>query len=226
MAYRMRKPGSCRDLAKKPGVSKSQAAKLKREGRLAELYSKPHLRTPAPAPPTLSKESMKNKPNTAVEPPVEKQKHRFTLEKVEKNKERLEAIKRAIGCGLTVRAICEIFRVSPHTVGLVGKREPELVAAGKNRLAGKFNYGAHLALESAIEAIVEGTMPPASLPVAAGIFTDKSLKLGGEATAMDGMAEHRTLVDPTELAKRAKAALSKQAVVDVKVKPDEPPIDV
>jgi len=163
---------------------------------------------------------MKNKPNTAIEPPVGKQKHRFTLEKVEKNKERLEAIKRAIGCGLPVRSICEIFRVSPHTVGLIGKREPELVAAGKNRLAGKFNYGAHLALEQAIEAIAEGTMPPASLPVAAGIFADKSLKLGGEATAMDGMAEHRTLVDPIDLAKRAREALSEQNTDGEHVKSD------
>jgi len=148
--------------------------------------------------------------------PVPEQKHRFTAEKVQKNKERYESIKRAIGCGVPVLTICEIFKVSHHIVGLISAREPDLVASGKKRLASKFRHGAHLALESAIDDIAEGRMPPSSKPVSAGIFTDKSIQLEGEATIV---VEHRQAADPAELARQAREALARQVIEVEEVQP-------
>jgi hypothetical protein len=144
--------------------------------------------------------------------------HRYSEEQIRKNLERMTFILRAVEQGIPYRPICKTFRVSPHTVQILSEREPTLAATGRQRLARKMRVASHLAVESAIDDILEGKMPPSSKPIASAVWADKSLVLDGEASAI---VEHRSAVDPVDLAKRAKAALQRKQIVDIEsVKPD------
>jgi hypothetical protein len=134
--------------------------------------------------------------------PVEDLTRRHTAERVAQVAERRDAILRALEHGLPFATICSVFRVSPDTLCALSASNPAHGEAGKKRLAGKFAALSHAAVEAAILAVVEGRMPAASLPVAAGIAADKSLVLSGEPSLV---IEHRHTSDPAALARAAEA---------------------
>jgi hypothetical protein len=127
---------------------------------------------------------------------------RHTAERVAQVADRRDGILRALGCGLPFTVVCEVFACAPATVAALASTAPQLVEAGKKRLAGKFQVLSHAAVDAALIAVQEGRMPAASLPVCAGIAADKSLVLSGEPSLV---IEHRHTSDPRALAAAAAA---------------------
>jgi len=115
--------------------------------------------------------------------PHDVQVQRFTAEHVARNQQRYLEIASAIAEGLSVRTIARAYRVSSHTVQRIREREPELIATDKQRLARLMRQAARQSVEGYLEKLEVGLVTPGVLPIAAGIFTDKSLLLEGEATS-------------------------------------------
>jgi hypothetical protein len=103
-----------------------------------------------------------------------------------------------------------VFKCAPATVAALAGNAPQLVEAGKKRLAGKFQVLSHAAVDAALVAVQEGRMPAASLPVCAGIAADKSLVLSGEPSLV---IEHRHTTDAAALARAAEAWIDVASVV-------------
>lgn len=115
--------------------------------------------------------------------PHDVQVQRFTAEHVARNQSRYLEIVGSLSEGLSVRTICKAYHVSSHTVQRIREREPELIASDKQRLARLFRRAARQSVEGYIEKLEAGLVTPGVLPIASGIFTDKSLLLEGEATS-------------------------------------------
>jgi hypothetical protein len=168
--------------------------------------------------PTQDTEQMPEGVTGPLEIPEGRHRELFTLEKIRKDPERIKRVQRALAEGFPIMGIARAEGISHQVVGIISDLDPSLRSEAKKRLAGKFRFGSILALEQALEAVANGEMPAASLSVAAGIFADKSQQLAGEASTI---VEHRTLVDPVALAKRAKSALSGTVIDAEEVTPKQ-----
>jgi len=152
--------------------------------------------------------------------PVEDLTRRHTAERVSQVSERRDSILRALGCGLPFSVVCEVFKCAPATVAALAGNAPQVVEAGKKRLAGKFQVLSHAAVDAALIAVQEGRMPAASLPVCAGIAADKSLVLSGEPSLV---IEHRHTSDPVALARAAEEWIDVASVVSVQLGAESSP---
>lgn len=110
---------------------------------------------------------------------------RFTGADVEKDARLVAAVLSAVSAGVPRRNICELARISSHTVqGIVERAEKDgRIAPFRTRIAAMVRRGAETIATSLIEDVEKGELPAASKPVALGILVDKSLLLDGEATA-------------------------------------------
>ena len=106
-----------------------------------------------------------------------------TGERVERDRERYEAIVQAIAECQPRRAIMRAFRVGQHTLDAIEEREARLVATLRDRLATRFKRAAVETLDEFMEQLRRGEVPPATQWVAAATFTDKMLLLSGAATS-------------------------------------------
>ncbi len=143
--------------------------------------------------------------------PEVEQRKRFTGEQVARNRERYEGIVAALGEGVGVRAICRAFRCSPHTVRTIEEREPRLVATLRDRTARRFQRASSVVLESFMEDLERGTVPPATKWIAAATFQDKAILLSGGATSRHEVVSQ----GPQEALADRFAALKQARVVEI-----------
>lgn len=138
------------------------------------------------------------------------QQHRFTGERVARNRERYMGIVRALAEGLGVRQIARAFGCSSHTVARVREVADELVATERQHVTRKLGTLIRMSLERFEEGLVNGEIHPSQLPVAVGIFTDKKLLLEGGATSR---VEHTNRREVTaEDVSRALASLKSASI--------------
>lgn len=95
--------------------------------------------------------------------------------------EKRAAIISALAEGLGVRQIARAFKVSPNTVLALRRNSAPDIDADKARAAGRFGDLRDLAVERMIEEI--DSMPRQTLPIVAGIASDKHELLRGAPTA-------------------------------------------
>jgi hypothetical protein len=143
------------------------------------------------------------------------QRHRFTGEKVAKNKEKYALIIRCLAEGTSIRSTSRMLGVSTNTIMAIREREKALVDTEKTRLSNRFMSIARMAGESFIEAIEEGRAKPGELSIAAGIFTEKALLLAGQATSIVGRQNVEPSLDEV-------AAWGKD-VIDITPRPEVTP---
>jgi transposase-like protein len=151
--------------------------------------------------------------------PAVEQRHRFTGEQVARCQERYQAIVRALGEGISVRAICRAFGVSHHTVAVIREREAGLIATEKTAVTMRLRRIVRLTTERLEEALEADELPVQSLPVVLGISVDKLMALEGAPTQVveirreaDGASIKRAFA---ELAAAAATRQSAGSVVDV-----------
>lgn len=110
---------------------------------------------------------------------------RFSGSIVERDQRMVAAVLAAVAAGVPRRNICDLARISSHTVqGIVERAEKSgSIAPFKQRILGSLRRGAETLASSLIEDVETGELPPQSKPVALGILLDKCMLLDGEATA-------------------------------------------
>jgi hypothetical protein len=101
-----------------------------------------------------------------------------------------------LGEGVSVNRVAKLMRVSVHTVLAVRDREPDLIAAEKERTIGNMRKFVRLSSERLIDEVDK--IPLQSLPVAMGIAVDKGELLAGQATSR---IEHVNVPSHTEFNK-------------------------
>ena len=115
----------------------------------------------------------------------------------EKRPEVIPAIVQLNAAGWGVNRICELLKVSGHTVLLVLQLKQDDVATEKGRLAARAKICATLAMEEIerrlLDPIARKAMQLSTLPYIADKLLDKWLLLSGEATSR---VEHTTESDP------------------------------
>ena len=136
------------------------------------------------------------------------QQHRFTGERVARNRERYLAIAHALAEGLGVRQIARAFGCSAHTVARVRETANEVVAAEKEHVSRKLGTLIRMSLERFEEGLVNREIHPSQLPVAIGIFTDKKLLLEGGVTSRVEHTNREISVEVVERALRSLKATS------------------
>ncbi|MEO6567221.1 MAG: hypothetical protein ABIO94_00550 [Opitutaceae bacterium] len=105
---------------------------------------------------------------------------RFTAEQLARNEAKLAAVLSAISEGLGTRQIARAFIISTNTVLRVREEYGPAIETQKESIGRQCLAGARLAVERIIEEI--DRMPLASLPIVAGVLTDKGLLLTGAPT--------------------------------------------
>lgn len=105
---------------------------------------------------------------------------RFTTEQLERHAERRAAILSAIAEGMGLRRIAKAFGVSTNTLLSLARVAGVEIETQKERLGNQFSDLARLAVERMTDEIDD--MPKASLPLIAGIATDKAQLLRGAPT--------------------------------------------
>lgn len=144
---------------------------------------------------------------------------RFTGRLIEREEARLELILERLALGCSQREVARLFGVSRNTLSALmerceksGRLEPY-----KERLAGKMARVIEAGVESLGEAIVEGKLPVAQIPLAVGILSDKRAALVGEAGLRVDVVVRRELrpEQVAESAKRLVERLRAGKVIDV-----------
>ena len=110
---------------------------------------------------------------------------RFSGRDTERDQRLVSAVLSAVSAGVPRQHICDLARISSHTVqGIVERAEKDgRIAPFKARISAALRRGAETIATSLIEDVEKGELPPSSKPVALGILLDKTLLLDGEATA-------------------------------------------
>lgn len=121
---------------------------------------------------------------------------RFTGEQLARNDQRLAAVLGAIAEGLGTRQIARAFNISTNTVLALREEHGPAIETQKEGLGRQMLAGARLAVERIIEEIDQ--MPRASLPIVAGVLTDKGLLLTGSPTARIAHDHKHTVADVAE----------------------------
>jgi hypothetical protein len=103
---------------------------------------------------------------------------------IDKNKAKLRAIVQALASGVGQLKVAKAFSVSVHTVRGIVKRHPELIAIEEKKLSEDIGFAVKLGVERYIEAIINGEIPAAQLPVGLGILFDKKQLLDGKPTSI------------------------------------------
>lgn len=101
---------------------------------------------------------------------------------IERNRERVRQIVRALAEGIGVHRVAKAFGVSVHTVLGIRDRHPDLIATEKQSLSRQLGRILKLSADSFEDALAAGKISPAQLPVAIGILCDKKAVLDGDAS--------------------------------------------
>ena len=108
---------------------------------------------------------------------------------IERNREKVKQICAALAEGIGILRIAKAFAVSPHTVIGIRDRHPDLIAMEEKQLARRYGNILKLSAERYEEALLNGSIPAAQLPVGMGIIFDKKQILEGKPTSIAGKAE-------------------------------------
>lgn len=109
----------------------------------------------------------------------------FTAEQLEQNTAKRDAVLSALAEGLAIRQVARAFRISTNTVLALSRRSVAQIDTLKEGLGRAYFDLSRLAVERMIDEIDE--MPRASLPIVAGVSTDKGQLLSGGPT---GRVQH------------------------------------
>jgi transposase-like protein len=101
--------------------------------------------------------------------------------RIERDRERLDAIRQALHEGMPLRAICRAYRVSANTLAVIRERWPEPADAEKKRLVAVYSTFSRASVERALDELDK--IPPGLLVLNSCQATDKMLLLMGEATS-------------------------------------------
>lgn len=128
---------------------------------------------------------------------------------VERDRDRVEAVINAFVAGIGKRRIAQALGMSVHTVrGIVQRADAAgKIAPYKQRMSSRFAQAIELGIEQYIEALEEGKIQAAQIPVGVGILSDKKALLDGEATARVERSEGPSVEDVIERMRRAKGLL-------------------
>ena len=104
---------------------------------------------------------------------------------VERQAALVDVILERFAAGASQREIAKIFRVSSNTVaGIVARATTSgRIEAYKTRVSAKLAAAVEGGIEVWTDALRAGTLNPAQIPLAVGIFSDKKALLDGEATS-------------------------------------------
>lgn len=105
---------------------------------------------------------------------------RFTAALIARNQEKLEAVVEALAQGMSIRRIARAYEISVNTVLTVKRIHGAKIETEKQRLGVACFDVARMAVERIRDEMDD--MPKASLPIIAGIMTDKGLLLTGAPT--------------------------------------------
>lgn len=114
----------------------------------------------------------------------EKLKGKYTLERVQRNEERLAAIIQLLAAGAPVRMICRTFHCSPHTLAEIRAQQGQRIATVKQGIARKLSTFVELAAERLVDEYESIDLD--KLAIALGIAADKLQVLTGEASVIVG----------------------------------------
>jgi hypothetical protein len=107
---------------------------------------------------------------------------------IEKNRAKVRAICQALAEGIGVNRIAKAFGVNIRTVMGIRDRHPELIAAEEKLLSQQIGRVLKVGVDRYLEALLDGAIPAAQIPVGMGILFDKKALLDGKPTAI---VEHR-----------------------------------
>ena len=104
---------------------------------------------------------------------------------IERQAELVDVILERFASGASQREIARVFSVSTNTVaGIVSRATASgRIEAYKTRVSAKLAGAIEGGIEVWTDALRAGTLNPAQIPLAVGIFSDKKALLDGEATS-------------------------------------------
>ena len=104
---------------------------------------------------------------------------------IERQAELVDVILERFASGASQREIARVFSVSTNTVaGIVSRATASgRIEAYKTRVSAKLAGAIEGGIEFWTDALRAGTLNPAQIPLAVGIFSDKKALLDGEATS-------------------------------------------
>lgn len=105
------------------------------------------------------------------------------------------AVVQDLASGRSIKSICKAHEVSPDVVVAIRRREGITINKLKGLLSDKISLASQMAVEGIIDAIMEGTIKPHSLPFATAVLVDKAMLLGGEATSRVEVKEGPDVAD-------------------------------
>lgn len=118
---------------------------------------------------------------------------KFTAALLDKNAEKRDAVIEALAQGMSIRRIASAFGLSVNTVLTAKRKFGDKIETDKQRLGRMCFEVAHLAIERMRDEIQD--MPRASLPIVAGVMTDKGLLLTGAPTVRVEHTHGPTVLD-------------------------------
>jgi hypothetical protein len=122
--------------------------------------------------------------------------------------DRYDGIVRAIATGEGLGDIAERFSCSKHTILAIRRNHPELIKQAQYLLGRSFQEAATIAAEEAKKRLLDNpdSIPFNQLMIGAGIATDKSLVLTGQATERIEVVVRHDDDEFDQIIKRAKKA--------------------
>lgn len=140
----------------------------------------------------------------------DERKGKYSGKIIDQNRQKVRAICAALAEGIGVNRIAKAFSVSIHTVLALRDRHPELIAAEEKMLSAQISRVLKVGVDRYLQALVDGVIPAAQLPVGLGILFDKKQLLDGKPTTISSSQKQ---VATFEEMKRALEALP----IDVEV---------
>ena len=110
-----------------------------------------------------------------------------------------------LAAGDSISGLVKRLKVSHNTLAVISRREKPLIEATRGHLQGLLGHASKLALERLIGKLDKDEIPPAVLPVCAGILVDKVRAGEGDAVTVIETRKTATLDDVKAELQRIKA---------------------